>query len=206
MRSRRKPSSRVGRRPSTTQDRISTVGIDLFSTQGFEATSVDEVAEASGIARRTLFRYFPSKNAIPWGDFDEHLAMMRTELASLPAEVPLADGLTSALLHFNTVPATEAAMHRKRMGLILNTPTLQAYSSVMYEGWRNVVAEHVAGRLGLQRTDHGPRTVGYLLLGVAMSAYEQWLADDTLELTDLLTAGMQSLTDGLRSLDESVLQ
>ncbi|NLE82443.1 MAG: mycofactocin system transcriptional regulator [Rhodococcus sp.] len=205
MRSRRNSSSRVGRRPSTTQDRIGTVAIELFTMQGFEATSVDEVAAACGIARRTLFRYFPSKNAIPWGDFDEHLAMMRAELASLPGDVPLVDGLTSALLHFNTVPATEAAMHRKRMSLILNTPTLQAYSSVMYEGWRKVVAEHVAARLGLQPTDHGPRTVGYLLLGVAMSAYEQWLADDTLELSDLLTAGMTSLADGLRSLDGSVV-
>lgn len=206
MRSRRKPSSRVGRRPSTTQDRISTVGIDLFSTQGFEATSVDEVAEACGIARRTLFRYFPSKNAIPWGDFDEHLAMMRAELDSLPTDVPLVDGLTTALLHFNSVPDGEAAMHRKRMSLILNTPTLQAYSSVMYKGWRAVVAEHVAGRLDLQPTDHVPRTVGYLLLGIAMSAYEQWLEDDTLDLTDLLVIGMESLASGLRSLNESVLQ
>lgn len=204
MRSRRKPSGRVGRRPSTTQDRISTVAIELFSTQGFEETSVDEVAEVAGIARRTLFRYFPSKNAIPWGDFDGHLAMMRAELSELPEEMPMTDALTSALLHFNTVPADEAAMHRKRMSLILNTPTLQAYSSVMYEGWRTVVAEYVAERLGLRPTDHGPRTVGYLLLGIAMSAYEQWLADATLELTDLLASGMKQLSEGLRTLDESV--
>lgn len=206
MRSRRKPSSRIGRRPSTTQDRISTVALELFAAQGFDETSVDEVAEAAGIARRTLFRYFPSKNAIPWGNFDEHLAMMRTELAELPADMPMTEALTSALLHFNTVPAEAAAMHRKRMSLILGTPTLQAYSSVMYEGWRGVVAEYAAGRLGASPTDHRPRIVGYLLLGIAMSAYEQWLADDTLELTDLLSVGMEQLSDGLRSLDESVLR
>ncbi|MFD4366057.1 mycofactocin system transcriptional regulator [Rhodococcus sp. NPDC058521] len=204
MSSRRKPSSRIGRHPSTTQDRIATVAIELFAAQGFEETSVDEVAEAAGIARRTLFRYFPSKNAIPWGDFDDHLAMMRAELAELPADMPMAEALTSALLHFNTVPADAAAMHRKRMRLILQTPTLQAYSSVMYEGWRRVVAEYVAGRLGVSPTDHGPRTTGYLLLGIAMSAYEQWLADATLELTDLLASGMKQLSDGLRTLDESV--
>ncbi|ANS27060.1 AcrR family transcriptional regulator [Rhodococcus opacus] len=202
MRSRRKPSSRIGRRPSTTQDRISTVGIELFTEQGFDATSVDEVAEASGIARRTLFRYFPSKNAIPWGDFDAHLAEMRAQLAAQPDDIPIVDGLTAALLQFNAFPASEEINHRKRMGLILRVPALQAYSVVMYEGWRNVIAEYVGSRLGTSPTDHVPRTVGYLLLGVAMSAYEQWLDDDSLELNELLASGMQSLYDGLSSLGE----
>lgn len=74
---------RVGRRRSTTWDHISNVAIDLFATRGFDEVSVDDVAEAAGIARRTLFRYYPSKkNALPWGgDFDAHLAHMRDLLA-----------------------------------------------------------------------------------------------------------------------------
>ncbi|MBD0324248.1 MAG: TetR family transcriptional regulator, partial [Aldersonia sp.] len=57
----------VGRRPATTKDRISAVGIELFTEQGFDETSIEQIAEAAGIARRTFFRYFPSKNALPWG-------------------------------------------------------------------------------------------------------------------------------------------
>lgn len=48
---------RAGRRPSTTQDHIAGVALDLFAAQGFDAVSVDDVALASGISRRTLFRY-----------------------------------------------------------------------------------------------------------------------------------------------------
>lgn len=66
MRSRKKPSARIGRRPSTTKEGISTIGIELFSTVGFNEVSVDRIADAAGIARRTFFRYFPSKNAVPW--------------------------------------------------------------------------------------------------------------------------------------------
>lgn len=102
MRTRRKPSSRIGRRPTTTRDRIAAVGIDLFAARGFDDTSVDDIAEAAGIARRTFFRYFPSKNAVPWGDFDAHLSEMRTLLAEIPDDTPLLDGLISALLAFNT--------------------------------------------------------------------------------------------------------
>lgn len=199
MHSRRKPSARTGRRPSTTREGLSAVGIELFQQRGFDETSVDEIAEAAGIARRTFFRYFPSKNAVPWGDFDEHLAHMRAHLADLPAGMTLADALASALLDFNTFPESEAARHRARMDLILRNPTLQAYSSVMYQGWRQVIAEFVARRTGAAPDDHFPRTVGYLLLAVAVSAYEQWLGDENLELPDLLASGMRTLYSGLHS-------
>ncbi|MEZ5153464.1 mycofactocin system transcriptional regulator [Rhodococcus zopfii] len=199
MRSRRKPSARTGRRPSTSREGLSAVGIELFRERGFDETSVDEIAEAAGIARRTFFRYFPSKNAVPWGDFDEHLAHMRAHLSELPRDMPLAEALRSALLNFNTFPESEAERHRARMELILRNPTLQAYSSVMHQGWRQVIAEFVAHRTGTSLDDHFPRTVGYLMLAVAVSAYEQWLADDSAELPDLLASGMHTLYSGLNS-------
>ena len=77
---------RVGRRRSTTWDHLSNVAIDLFAARGFDEVSVDDVAHAAGIARRTLFRYYPSKNAMPWGDFDAHLERMRDQLAELDPE------------------------------------------------------------------------------------------------------------------------
>lgn len=58
---------RAGRRRSTTRDHIADIALDLFATYGFNEISVDDVALASGIARRTLFRYYLSKNAIPRG-------------------------------------------------------------------------------------------------------------------------------------------
>ena len=78
---------RVGRRRSTSWEHISNVAIDLFAARGFDDVSVDDVAEAAGIARRTLFRYYPSKNALPWGDFEAHLATMRDLLANLDPDV-----------------------------------------------------------------------------------------------------------------------
>ncbi|GAB2639627.1 mycofactocin system transcriptional regulator [Prescottella soli] len=205
MRTRRNPSSRIGRRPTTTRDRIAAVGIDLFAARGFDDTSVDDIAEAAGIARRTFFRYFPSKNAVPWGDFDAHLSEMRTLLAEIPDDTPLLDGLISALLAFNTFPPEVAAAHRERMRLIFVVPALQAYSVVMYDGWRKVIAEYVARRMRLDPTDQLPRTVGYLLLGVALAAYETWLTDDSLDLIDLLTEGSRILYTSLNDIDEPLL-
>ncbi|WP_435277387.1 mycofactocin system transcriptional regulator [Rhodococcus yananensis] len=197
MRSRRKPSARVGRRPSTTKENLAAIGIELFTDAGFDETSIDDIAAAAGIARRTFFRYFPSKNALAWGDFDGHLAHMRAHLDAVDDALPLSRALTTALLDFNTFPATETARHRARMELILGTPALQGYSSVMYQGWRGVIAAFVARRIGAEPDGHIPRTVGYLMLGVALAAYEQWLADPDADLEELLTTGMQAVTRGL---------
>ena len=61
------PQPRVGRRRSTTPADITDVAIDLFTARGFADVSVDDVAHAAGISRRTLFRYYASKNAIQIG-------------------------------------------------------------------------------------------------------------------------------------------
>lgn len=192
---------RVGRRRSTSTDHVSNVAIDLFTARGFDAVSVDDVAEAAGIARRTLFRYYPSKNALPWGDFDEHLDHLRDLLADLDPGVPIGEALRTALLAFNTFDEAETVRHRQRMRVILQTAELQAYSMTMYAGWRAVVADFVAARLGATPSDLAPQTVAWTMLGVALSAYEHWLADETVSLAQALGAAFDTVSDGFSALE-----
>jgi mycofactocin system transcriptional regulator len=191
---------RVGRRRSTTTDHLSNVAIDLFAARGFDEVSVDDVAHAAGIARRTLFRYYPSKNALPWGDFDAHLERMRVQLDDIDQGVPIGDALRTALLAFNTFADSETARHRRRMRVILQTAELQAYSMTMYAGWRAVVAAFVARRLGATAGDLVPQTVAWSVLGVALSAYEQWLADESVSLAHALDDAFDTVSDGLGAL------
>lgn len=198
------PSARVGRRRSTTQDHITDVALDLFANYGFGSVSVDDVAQASGIARRTLFRYYPSKNAIPWGDFDAHLQHFRDLFAQVGDDEPLSSALRSALLAFNTFfdPPSETERHRQRMRVILQTAELQAHSMTMYAGWRGVVADFVAERTGRKPGDLAPQSVAWLMLGgVALSAYEYWLADETVSLPQAIGDAFDIVAHGLDDLD-----
>lgn len=197
----REAAPRVGRRRSTTGDDITTVALDLFAERGFDEVSVDDVARAAGIARRTLFRYYPTKNAIPWGDFDAHLEHMRNLLSEVPFDAPTSVALRSALLAFNSFDEPETARHRQRMRVILETAALQAHSMTMYAGWRTVVAEFVARRLGLKATDLIPRTTAWSMLGVALSAYENWLADESVSLPAALGEAFDTVSAGLAALD-----
>lgn len=191
--------ARVGRRRSTTCDHIADVALDLFSTYGFSEVSVDDVALASGIARRTLFRYYSSKNAIPWGDFDAHLRHFATVLDRTEPAAPLRTALRAALLDFNSFDDFQTERHRERMRLILTTAELQAYSMTMYAGWRAVVGDFVARRLGARAGDLVPQTIGWTMLGVALSAYEYWLADDRqrVSLPEAMSESFDAVADGL---------
>jgi mycofactocin system transcriptional regulator len=192
---------RVGRRRSTSWEHISNVAIDLFAARGFDDVSVDDVAEAAGIARRTLFRYYPSKNALPWGDFEAHLTLMRDLLADLDPDVGIDTALRTALLAFNTFDDAETARHRQRMRVILQTEALQAYSMTMYAGWRAVVVAFVARRLGMKEADVVPQTVAWTMLGAALSAYQHWLDDESVSLQQALDDAFDTVNDGLKALD-----
>ncbi|WJR32901.1 mycofactocin system transcriptional regulator [Mycobacteroides immunogenum] len=192
--------SRVGRRPSTTRDEITAVAMALFAQHGFDGVSVDDIAAAAGIARRTVFRYYSSKNAIVWGDFDSHLGVMRTLLEETPDTVDTSTALRQAVLTFNDFPMDETPRHRMRMRMILEIPALQAYSMLMYTGWRDVIAQFVAKRSGTDANSLLPQTVAWTLLGVALAAYEQWLADESSRLTTLLGRGFDAAEAGLRVL------
>ena len=144
---------------------------------------------ASGIARRTLFRYYTSKSAIPWGDFDSHLREFSEVFDAADLTLPMATTLRTALLDFNTFDESEASRHRQRMRLILDTAELQAYSMSPYAGWRDVVAAFVAKRTGTRSDDLVPQTVGWLMLGVALAAHQHWLSlGENADAQSLLTA------------------
>jgi mycofactocin system transcriptional regulator len=192
---------RVGRRRSTTPQHIADAALELFAERGFAEVSVDDVARAAGIARRTVFRYYASKNAIPWGDFDAHLEHLRELLDHVDPDMTLGGALRTALLSFNTFDESEAARHRQRMRVILQTAELQAYSMTMYAGWREVIAGFVARRTGLKTTDLRPQTVAWMMLGVALSAYEHWLDDESVSLPDALGGAFDVVRTGLEELD-----
>jgi mycofactocin system transcriptional regulator len=187
----------LGRPGATTHEQIEEAAFRLFDERGFADTTVEAIAEAVGVGRRTLFRYFDSKNDIPWGRFTNSLDHFRAILADMPADLPLHESVHRAVLRFNDFGPEAAAQHRRRMGLILSTPALQAHSVLRYAQWRGVIAEHVADRLGLDAGDLLPVTVGHVSLALALSAYEFWLAHDDADLLELIDSAMTGLRDHL---------
>ena len=185
--------SQPGRRRVTSQAELEQVAFELFAANGFEQTTVEDIAVAAGIGRRTFFRYFPSKNDVPWGTFDAELDRMRARLKACPRDVRLMDAIRIALVDFNQVEPDQILRHRRRMELILRVPALLAHSTLRFASWRAVIAEFVAERAGLRPDSLAPQAIAHAVLGVAVAAYEQWLDDEEAELGALLDSAMRQL-------------
>jgi mycofactocin system transcriptional regulator len=169
----------------------------MFAEAGFDETTVDDIAEALGVSRRTLFRYFASKNDMVWGDFDSVLARLRRCLGATGADEPLHDALREAVVESNRYEEEQLPELRIRMRLITGVPALQAHSTLRYAEWRAVIADFVAGRLGCETGDLIPQAVAHAALGTSMAAFLVWVDDPSSDLVQNLDDAYRLLGSGL---------
>ena len=104
------------RRPSTSREDVARAALELFARQGYDETTVDEIAAAVGVSRRTFFRYYESKRDVVWGEFDAELVRLRDRLAEAPDDQPMMDVLRRAVMATNRFGAGELDELRIRIG------------------------------------------------------------------------------------------
>lgn len=183
----------AGRPEVTSHAEIEQAAFRLFTDRGFASTTLDAIADEVGVSRRTLFRYYSSKNDIPWGQFDLTLEGFRQIFESTPKDLTIYEAIGRAVVEFNRFPEEASPPHMDRMRLILETPALQAHSVLRYREWRQVIAQYAAGRLGVSPRSLEPRLMGHVSLALALTAYEIWLDDPGASLTGLLEQSLTTL-------------
>jgi TetR/AcrR family transcriptional regulator, regulator of mycofactocin system len=187
-----------GRPRRVTHAEISRTALELFARHGFEQTTVDDIAAALAINRRTVFRYFRSKNDMVWGDFDWVLNRLRRYLSDTRPNEPLMPALARAVVASNQYGPDELAELRIRMTLITTVPALQAHSMLRYAAWRAVIADFVAGRLGQRPDDLVPQTIAHACLGTSMAVFVRWVDHPDEDLQDNLRGAYELLCAGFR--------
>ncbi|GAC67999.1 TetR/AcrR family transcriptional regulator [Gordonia soli] len=97
--------------------------IRLFAEQGYEATSVDQIAAAAGVSRRTLFRQFHSKEGVIFADHEELLAQVGRHLVAAHGDAPMAvcDAAELVFRHF----LDSRDMAARRMRVVQQVPALR---------------------------------------------------------------------------------
>jgi AcrR family transcriptional regulator len=129
---------------------ISDTAMDLFLERGFDATTMDDVATATGISRRSLFRYFATKEDIVLGNLAE---LGRTSQAALEAR-PLSEPPWAALrAAFHTlIEDPEYSLERtiNVSKMLLEAPSLRARYVEKHLQWMELLVPNITRRLGAE--------------------------------------------------------
>jgi AcrR family transcriptional regulator len=159
-----------------THARIQQEGLRLFLERGFEAVTLDDVAAAADVSRRTLFHYFPSKEAIALG----FKAGLGPRIVAAVARRPDGEGLLEMAEHALTDMAGDyqSAEAKALARLVHDTPTLRGGDHAKYEEMERMLADALARRASRDPGDPQVRVVAVTAIGVLRLATEAWLASD----------------------------
>jgi len=153
--------------------RLEHVALELFATQGFEETTVDELATAGGVGRRTFFRYFPTKLDVVLGELDDGLAALAGVLAEQPGADPVA-AARAAFLAVNRYAAGELPALRRRLGLIEDVPELAARAAVRYRDWESALAADAARRWDVDASSLRAQVFGRAVVASMRAVFSAW--------------------------------
>jgi TetR/AcrR family transcriptional regulator, regulator of mycofactocin system len=189
-------AARRGRPPGTSARELELISLRLFTRDGFDDTTVERIAAAAGVSKRTFFRYFESKADVLWHAFDGEVRALRAAFAAVPADVPLLDAITMAVVGVNHYRAEDVPELRTRMSLITSVPALQASAAQHYDAWERAVSEFAAARLGEPADALYPLAIGRAILAVCRAGYDRWVDRADADLTVYLDQALRALATG----------
>jgi TetR/AcrR family transcriptional regulator, regulator of mycofactocin system len=189
---------RRGRPRGTSARAMELIALRLFTEQGFEATTVEQIAAAAGVSRRTFFRYFDAKSDVLWNSFDAEVERIRGLLARMPDQLPVMEAVRRAVLEANRYRARDVPELRTRVTLLSSVPELIASAAIHYDAWERAIVDFVARRSGQPADSLYPLAVGRTVLAACRAGYDRWAARADADLTVYLDAALRALAAGFR--------
>jgi mycofactocin system transcriptional regulator len=190
---------RRGRPPGTSPRAIELIALRLFTNQGYDATTVDQIATEAGVSKRTFFRYFDSKAEVLWHQFDEEVVALREAFAQASARVPMMTAIRTVVVGINRYSALDVPELRDRIELIGSVPALQASAAPHYDAWERAVSDFAAIRLSEPADSLIPLAIGRCTLAACRAGFDQWVRLADADLTVYLDAALRALSKGFRT-------
>ncbi|WP_405688146.1 TetR family transcriptional regulator [Streptomyces sp. NBC_00057] len=194
------PTGLRERKKRRTRDALLHAALDLFTDQGYEETTVDEIVDAVEVSQRTFFRYFASKEEAAFAIQEMVESHFLSELRRRPAsEAPFEAMRSAVLCAWDSIgEAIEAIitveLHMRTYRMIESTPSLLAAHLRRSMDLENQIALLIAEREGLDvRTDPRPRVAVAAFCGVMRVTGQLW------------GQGRDTSVDSLRALTEVYL-
>ncbi len=168
----------------------------LFSAQGYEATTVQQIADAADVSESTFFRYFPMKaDVVMWDDFDPLIiAAFRRQPHELDAISALRAAMRDAFAQLTREQLDE---QRERTALVFTVAELRARMLDQLIVAMQLITELVAERTGRSHEDLEVRTFAGAVIGAILAASIMVIDDPGTGFVDVLDDALATLQAGL---------
>jgi AcrR family transcriptional regulator len=190
------PPSLRERKKDRTRRTLQAEAVRLFTQQGFQATTIEEIAAAAEVAPRTFFRYFSSKEEVVF--WSEHQPMLAGHVAARPDHEPAAQALRHGLSDgLATFYDQDRERLLERSKLACRTPALQPRWRQQQADLAAGMAQILADRLGVHAEDLEVRAIAAAVAAALFVAIEEWQAHDGQEdLRGLIDRALGSVLAG----------
>jgi AcrR family transcriptional regulator len=182
------------RRKRATREALAAEAVALFTERGFDAVSVDEIAHAAGVSRRTFFRYFQTKESVFFAPQEARLAAFETALiAAGAADGPDGRAATAQLIADASLQIAARYEHDREAVLrehavLAASTSLHAYDAQLDSRWERALRDAI---LRDGRDDIDATIVAGAVLGVMRAVLRGWL--ETGGTFDLRVRGADAL-------------
>jgi AcrR family transcriptional regulator len=189
------------RKKLRTREALMDAAVQLFNTKGFEATTVEEIADAVEVSSRTFFRYFGSKDDVIASIQGEQFAELHDEFERRPAGEPVMTAVRRAcsivLRRHDVASGLESARFTCVAQLAQESPAAFAHGLELCGEHTERFTEQIAARMGVDpRTDLRPQLVSAATMAALQVAARAWNDDESAvsasELADRALALLES--------------
>ncbi|SDL25980.1 TetR family transcriptional regulator [Streptomyces indicus] len=198
----RPPASAPGlreRKKQRTRDALVRAALELFTTQGYERTTVDEIVAAVDVSQRTFFRYFAGKEQVVFAVQEMVESRFVESLRARPAHEPPFEALRRSVLDAwdsigeSIEELVPVEMYMRCFRMIESTPALLAVQMRRTVETEEEIVRLVAAREGLDPDeDPRPRVAVAAFSGVMQLAGRRWGAGEEISVESMrrLTASL----------------
>lgn len=165
------------RKKTATRLAIARAAMALFEERGYDGTTVEDIATAANVSRRTFFRYFAGKDEVLIVDPEGKLRALHVALAEGPPEEPTIDALRRGILAL-TAAYFEPELVLAEARVVYKEPALAAAGLAYQVRWEDALAQEVADdlRVDIDR-DPRPRIVAHATVAIMRAGVASWLGD-----------------------------
>jgi AcrR family transcriptional regulator len=186
------------RKKAQTHDAIVAAALDLFERKGYDATTVEDIAEAADVSPRTFFRYFDAKVDVVMSNKDDRGSELDVLIAARPPDEGPLEAMRQVMRAVLGPVLRDNEVMNRQIRVMLSTPSLRAMARDHFNEHESELARVFAARLGVPEGELRPHVIAAAVGTTMWTVINRWVAENRPadELIPMIDDGFGLLASG----------